>query len=182
MWDHEPRFPLIPAFILPHVGYIHRVHPIAYINRSDIFSTSSPMSDLQKSFAKAKLAKLPAEPPIPAMDPLEEDDSSGSSTGTVTPSPSKRLFARPDRECVYSYSRVTPQAYYVAYPSHRAPTINTCQFNTTQVSLTISRTNNAANLTYTDPPNQPSAGLSSSPRSSSSARNSTTPISRIMST
>jgi protein phosphatase methylesterase 1 len=58
------------------------------------------MSELQKSFAKAKLAKLPVEPPMSAMDALEEEDSSGSSTGTVTPSPSKRLFARPDREYV----------------------------------------------------------------------------------
>ncbi|EAU36911.1 conserved hypothetical protein [Aspergillus terreus NIH2624] len=60
------------------------------------------MSELQKSFAKAKLAKLPVEPPMSAMDALEEEDSSGSSTGTVTPSPSKRLFARPDRESASS--------------------------------------------------------------------------------
>ncbi|KAL4891232.1 Alpha/Beta hydrolase protein [Aspergillus ambiguus] len=60
------------------------------------------MSELQKSFAKAKLAKLPVEPPVSSMDALEEEDSSGSSTGTVTPSPSKRLFARPDRESASS--------------------------------------------------------------------------------
>ncbi|KAE8387677.1 Alpha/Beta hydrolase protein [Aspergillus alliaceus] len=53
------------------------------------------MSELQKSFAKAKLAKLPPEaPPIP-MHPRDEDDSeSASSTGTVVPSPSRQLFAR----------------------------------------------------------------------------------------
>ncbi|KAL5332777.1 Alpha/Beta hydrolase protein [Aspergillus crustosus] len=55
------------------------------------------MSDLQKSFAKSKLAKLPLEPP-PIPDTLaeeNEDDSSASSTETVTPSPTKQLFARP---------------------------------------------------------------------------------------
>ncbi|KAF9884428.1 carboxyl methyl esterase activity protein [Aspergillus nanangensis] len=57
------------------------------------------MSELQKSFAKAKLAKFPAELPIPSMDSLEEgDSSSASSTETVTPSPTKRLFARPARD------------------------------------------------------------------------------------
>ena len=90
------------------------------------------MSDLQRSFAKAKLAALPFEPPLPAnhllrnedvddadeeeeeeeeeevddLKPLPEstqdDDSSSassassaSSTGTIRPSPSKHLFARP---------------------------------------------------------------------------------------
>lgn len=87
--------------------------------RSKTFS----MSDLQRSFAKAKLAGLPYEPPIPSnglsedqdeeaeeeadhLRPLPEsnldDDSSSassassaSSTGTIRPSPSKHLFARP---------------------------------------------------------------------------------------
>ena len=64
------------------------------------------MSDLQKSFAKAHLSRLPPEPP-PAFDEREEEDdnesampneslddssSSASSTGTVVPSPSKKLF------------------------------------------------------------------------------------------
>ena len=79
------------------------------------------MSDLQRSFAKAKLAGLPFEPPLPPSARLEEDEeeeendelralpesapdddsssassaSSASSTGTVRPSPSKHLFARP---------------------------------------------------------------------------------------
>ena len=78
------------------------------------------MSDLQRSFAKAKLAGLPFEPPLPPMhveddegedevddlkplpDPTQDDDSSSassassaSSTGTIRPSPSKHLFARP---------------------------------------------------------------------------------------
>lgn len=71
------------------------------------------MSELQKSFAKARLARLPPEPP-PLFDDLDnerdaqathlhqdgghDDDSSSassaSSTGTVVPSPSKNLFAR----------------------------------------------------------------------------------------
>ncbi|OJJ62203.1 hypothetical protein ASPSYDRAFT_40822 [Aspergillus sydowii CBS 593.65] len=54
------------------------------------------MSDLQKSFAKSKLAKLPPEPPpIPETLPEEDGESSASSTDTVTPSPTKQLFARP---------------------------------------------------------------------------------------
>lgn len=78
------------------------------------------MSDLQKSFAKSKLAKLPPEPP-PILDETAEenehestpastethehdDDSSSassvSSTGTVVPSASQQLFARSGRECV----------------------------------------------------------------------------------
>ncbi|KAE8318621.1 Alpha/Beta hydrolase protein [Aspergillus transmontanensis] len=54
------------------------------------------MSELQKSFAKAKLAKLPPEAPPFSMHPhRDEDDSeSASSTGTVVPSPSRQLFAR----------------------------------------------------------------------------------------
>ncbi|KAL8737806.1 MAG: hypothetical protein Q9181_001340 [Wetmoreana brouardii] len=78
------------------------------------------MSDLQKSFAKAKLANLPLEPPLPAnalvgedrreeetdeLQPLpetaqDEDSSSASSassassTGTIRPN-SKHLCARP---------------------------------------------------------------------------------------
>ncbi|KAF7714635.1 Protein phosphatase methylesterase-1 [Penicillium ucsense] len=60
------------------------------------------MSELQKSFAKAKLAKLPAEAPMynPMQIPQEntEDDASSassvSSTGTLMPSPTRNLFAR----------------------------------------------------------------------------------------
>lgn len=53
------------------------------------------MSELQKSFAKAKLAKLPPEAPPTPMHPRDEDDSeSASSTGTVVPSPGRQLFAR----------------------------------------------------------------------------------------
>ncbi|KAJ9199777.1 hypothetical protein DTO164E3_139 [Paecilomyces variotii] len=69
------------------------------------------MSDLQKSFAKSRLARLPPEPP-PIFDEAQEDAlashqqheggheddsssaSSASSTGTVVPSPSQHLFAR----------------------------------------------------------------------------------------
>ena len=75
------------------------------------------MSDLQRSFAKAKLAGLPFELPLPPQEDEENDEdghfddwrpspdsaqdddsssaSSASSTGTIMPSPSKNLFARP---------------------------------------------------------------------------------------
>ena len=78
------------------------------------------MSSLQRSFAKANLAGLPFETPLPPSSFLEDeyveeeeradefkslpesmvdDDSSSassaSSTGTIIPSPSKHLFARP---------------------------------------------------------------------------------------
>lgn len=83
-------------------------------------SITLAMSDLQRSFAKAKIAGLPSDPPIPPKqaheeeeedelddlkplpDPAQDDDSSSassassaSSTGTIRPSPSKHLFARP---------------------------------------------------------------------------------------
>lgn len=92
------------------------------------------MSDLQRSFAKAKLAGLPFEPPLPPSQLLEGEDedededegeseenddlkplpdaaqdddsssassaSSASSTGTIRPSSSKRLFARPNKGSV----------------------------------------------------------------------------------
>ncbi|KAL4967962.1 putative ribosomal protein/carboxylic ester hydrolase (Ppe1) [Aspergillus stella-maris] len=53
------------------------------------------MSDLQKSFSKSKLSKLPPEPPPIPESLREEDGDSASSTDTVTPSPIKQLFARP---------------------------------------------------------------------------------------
>lgn len=68
------------------------------------------MSDLQKAWAKNRLAAMPIE----AFDELQEEEetgtvpelpehfdddsssaSSASSTGTVIPSPSQNLFARP---------------------------------------------------------------------------------------
>jgi protein phosphatase methylesterase 1 len=62
------------------------------------------MSDLQKSFAKSHLSRLPPEPP-PIFDEQDEEDdnaisneslddssSSASSTGTIVPSPGKKLF------------------------------------------------------------------------------------------
>lgn len=66
------------------------------------------MSDLQKSFARTHLSKLPPEPP-PIFDEREEEEdepeqtspskydssSSASSTGTIVPTPSKNLFERP---------------------------------------------------------------------------------------
>ncbi|OQD73074.1 hypothetical protein PENDEC_c017G05866 [Penicillium decumbens] len=59
------------------------------------------MSELQKSFAKAQLAKLP--PDISMFDTIDETGSredesssasSASSTGTLVPSPTRHLFAR----------------------------------------------------------------------------------------
>jgi protein phosphatase methylesterase 1 len=78
------------------------------------------MSDLQRAFVKAKLAKYP--PDIPIFDENEEDTtprngamleeegeefdssstSSASSAGTVVPSPSRNLFAKPNSLSVYS--------------------------------------------------------------------------------
>jgi protein phosphatase methylesterase 1 len=66
------------------------------------------MSELQKSFAKPHLSRLPPEP-HPFFDEREEEDaesdlpvespddssSSASSTGTIVPSPSKKLFGMP---------------------------------------------------------------------------------------
>ena len=70
------------------------------------------MSDLQKAWAKAKLSALEpfdeasemgeAEEEADGLgelpEPIDDDSSSASSassTGTVIPSPSQRLFARP---------------------------------------------------------------------------------------
>ncbi|KAJ5855428.1 uncharacterized protein N7529_009372 [Penicillium soppii] len=60
------------------------------------------MSDLQKSFAKSKLAKFPSEAPMPeSMNPEDVWESSSassvSSTGTMVPSPTRQLFARAGR-------------------------------------------------------------------------------------
>ena len=75
------------------------------------------MSDLQKAWAKNKLSNLPpisfdereeeeteAENQVPDLPEHPEDDSSSassassaSSTGTVIPSPSQNLFARPQK-------------------------------------------------------------------------------------
>jgi protein phosphatase methylesterase 1 len=72
------------------------------------------MSDLQRSFAMAKLAGLPPMPPEPFFEedgeeetdgfpelPVEHPDddsssaSSASSAGTIKPTLQKKLFARP---------------------------------------------------------------------------------------
>lgn len=68
------------------------------------------MSDLQKAWAKNRLSTLPAitfdereeeENHVAELPEHPEDDSSSassaSSTGTVIPSPSQNLFARPQR-------------------------------------------------------------------------------------
>lgn len=67
------------------------------------------MSDLQKAWAKNRLSTLPAisfdereeEDHVAELPEQAEDDSSSassaSSTGTVIPSPSQNLFARPQR-------------------------------------------------------------------------------------
>jgi protein phosphatase methylesterase 1 len=64
------------------------------------------MSDLQRSFVKAKLAKLPPEGPMPESmneDAWEEGSSASSisSTGTLVPSPTRQLFARAGPRFVY---------------------------------------------------------------------------------
>lgn len=78
------------------------------------------MSDLQKSFVKSRLAKLP--PDIPLFEDDEENEnassakigsiaeedgdsssSSASSTSTVVPSPKQKLFARP-RVLLFSFT------------------------------------------------------------------------------
>lgn len=73
------------------------------------------MSDLQRTFAKAKLGSFPANPPVPFNEgdedeeeigvlselPVDDDSSSASSassassTGTIIPSSNQNLFARP---------------------------------------------------------------------------------------
>jgi len=85
--------------------------PTINLNAATINILNSPMSELQKSFAKAKIAKLPPEAPMipeqPAggstMQPIGESDndsSDASSTATAVPSPTRQLFARPSRGCV----------------------------------------------------------------------------------
>jgi len=68
------------------------------------------MSELQKSFAKAQLAKLP--PDISMFDTIDETGSredesssasSASSTGTLVPSPTRHLFARRSQGLVSSF-------------------------------------------------------------------------------
>lgn len=89
------------------------------------------MSDLQRSFAKAKLAGLPLIPPLPANalrdEPVHEDEaqdedtwsassaSSASSTGTIKPN-SKLFFARPDG-FVHSPTLLRLTLYFVPCPT-----------------------------------------------------------------
>ena len=108
----------------PFILYYRYIHIVVLLSTEKIIT----MSDLQRSFAKVKLANLPFEPPLPPSsvedgkeeeekkeddddeldslkpvpDPTQDDDSSSassassaSSTGTIRPSPSKLLFARP---------------------------------------------------------------------------------------
>ncbi|KAK2807514.1 hypothetical protein FQN50_005382 [Emmonsiellopsis sp. PD_5] len=101
------------------------------------------MSELQKSFAKSRLAKLPPEVPVfDERDEEEEEDhanlamlhehhdddsssaSSASSTGTVRPSPSQNLFARTPRELFIEHDvgdlHITHHAY-ISSPSVSGP-------------------------------------------------------------
>ncbi|ETI28525.1 hypothetical protein G647_00975 [Cladophialophora carrionii CBS 160.54] len=72
------------------------------------------MSDLQRSFARTHLSRLPPEPPTSLDEQAEQEDdvgdlrpgspndssssaSSTSSTGTIVPSPSRNLFEKPRR-------------------------------------------------------------------------------------
>lgn len=83
------------------------------------------MSDLQRSFAKTHLSKLPPEPP-PIFDEQDELDeqvaelrasspndssssaSSASSTGTIVPSASRNLFEKPKGSVIKSRSAPLP--------------------------------------------------------------------------
>jgi protein phosphatase methylesterase 1 len=99
------------------------------------------MSDLQRSFAKAKLAGFHAPPPLPLNEADEEEEtdvfmelpvdddsssassaSSASSTGTIIPSSDQRLFARPQ-----GFVK-TPSTRLNAYPSRfRSPNKRTLE-------------------------------------------------------
>ena len=89
---------LLLRLLLLHLGFICW-SPVRFVT----------MSELQRSFARAQLAKLPPEAPL-IFDEREEDeedanemharsasDSSASSTGTIVPSPTKHLFERSKR-------------------------------------------------------------------------------------
>lgn len=83
------------------------------------------MSDLQKSFAKAHISRLPPDLPPLTLDERDEYDdeindlpptspndssssaSSASSTGTIVPSPSRKLFERP-KSATTKASRTSP--------------------------------------------------------------------------
>lgn len=82
------------------------------ISTSDTASYQTIMSDLQRKWAKARLQSAMADNDldeadeegqsgdnVPDLPEIVDDDSSSassaSSTGTVIPSPSQRLFARP---------------------------------------------------------------------------------------
>ncbi|KIV89121.1 hypothetical protein PV10_08720 [Exophiala mesophila] len=86
------------------------------------------MSDLQRSFAKSQLSKLPPEPP-PVFNEQDEIDqhstdtsdlgpsspngssssaSSASSAGTIVPSPSRNLFEKPRASNIKSRSAPLP--------------------------------------------------------------------------
>jgi hypothetical protein len=86
---------------------------ISHARRTN-FSRQPIMSELQKAYAKAKLASYPPNPPIPFDEAEEEEEtgslselpvdddsssassaSSASSTGTIIPSSNQNLFARP---------------------------------------------------------------------------------------
>jgi protein phosphatase methylesterase 1 len=88
----------------------------------DTASYQSIMSDLQRKWAKTKLKPVMISHGLnevdeeglsgdymPDLPEIVDDDSSSassaSSTGTVIPSPSQRLFARPEG---YVYSLVVP--------------------------------------------------------------------------
>ncbi|KAJ5746784.1 hypothetical protein N7520_011966 [Penicillium odoratum] len=70
------------------------------------------MSELQKSFAKSKLARFSPEAPmtnsIGMLNEKRDDDSSStsslSSTGTLVPSPTRHLFARTRNPLVYLFN------------------------------------------------------------------------------
>ncbi|ETN46194.1 uncharacterized protein HMPREF1541_00378 [Cyphellophora europaea CBS 101466] len=92
------------------------------------------MSDLQRSFAKAQLNRIPPEPIIFDEHEEEQDDisslratspndssssaSSASSTGTIVPSPSRNLFERPKASAIKSRSAPLPWQDFFAQDLH----------------------------------------------------------------
>lgn len=79
------------------------------------------MSELHKTFAKSKLAKLPPDVPMydETLDETRDEEgssaSSASSTGTLVPSPTHHLFARRSQGSVSSFYLIPIMEHLVSY-------------------------------------------------------------------
>lgn len=94
------------------------------------------MSDLHKTFAKSKLAKLPPDVPMydESLDETRGEEgssaSSASSTGTLVPSPTHHLFARRSQGSVTSFylipivEHLAPYTLFVRRPGLSSPINN----------------------------------------------------------